>query len=125
MICTLLSLYALVFSYFGVAHGAETFESNPESCSKYATTSCSSPPGSTMSSNTEQTLVIIKPDGVQRGLLGTIIARFEQKGFKLVAMKLMQVGCTLIINTFCTLLMAYKGLVYKGFQRRIWKMKGC
>ena len=102
MICTLLSIYALVFSYFGVAHGAETFESNPESCSKYDTTSCSSPSGSTMSSSTEQTLVIIKPDGVQRGLLGTIIARFEQKGFKLVAMKLMQVGCTLIIKEVAT-----------------------
>ena len=31
---------------------------------------------------------MIKPDGVQRGLIGNIIARFEQKGFKLVAMKL-------------------------------------
>jgi nucleoside-diphosphate kinase len=33
---------------------------------------------------------MIKPDGVQRGLTGTIITRFEQKGFKLVAMKLAQ-----------------------------------
>ena len=33
---------------------------------------------------------MIKPDGVQRGLIGDIIKRFEQKGFKLVAMKLMQ-----------------------------------
>ena len=33
---------------------------------------------------------MIKPDGVQRGLVGKIIQRFEQKGFKLVAMKLMQ-----------------------------------
>lgn len=32
---------------------------------------------------------MIKPDGVQRGLVGEIIKRFEQKGFKLVAMKLM------------------------------------
>lgn len=32
---------------------------------------------------------MIKPDGVQRGLIGEIIKRFEQKGFKLVAMKLM------------------------------------
>jgi len=31
---------------------------------------------------------MIKPDGVQRGLVGDIIKRFEQKGFKLVAMKL-------------------------------------
>jgi len=31
---------------------------------------------------------MIKPDGVQRGLIGDIIARFERKGYKLVAMKL-------------------------------------
>ena len=36
----------------------------------------------------ERTYIMIKPDGVQRGLVGTIISRFEQKGFKLVAMKL-------------------------------------
>ena len=33
---------------------------------------------------------MIKPDGVQRGLIGKIIQRFEEKGFRLVAMKLMQ-----------------------------------
>merc|ERR1719229_805099 len=33
--------------------------------------------------------IMIKPDGVQRGLVGEIIKRFEQKGFKLVAMKFM------------------------------------
>ena len=36
----------------------------------------------------ERTYIMIKPDGVQRGLIGEIIKRFEQKGFKLVAMKL-------------------------------------
>jgi len=36
----------------------------------------------------ERTYIMIKPDGVQRGLVGEIIKRFEQKGFKLVAMKL-------------------------------------
>ncbi|XP_043204734.1 nucleoside diphosphate kinase B-like [Amphibalanus amphitrite] len=41
-------------------------------------------------SNTERTFIMIKPDGVQRGLVGEIIKRFEQKGFKLVAMKFMQ-----------------------------------
>ena len=34
---------------------------------------------------------MIKPDGVQRGLVGTIIQRFEQRGFKLVAMKMVSV----------------------------------
>lgn len=40
----------------------------------------------------EQTFVMIKPDAVQRGLIGNIISRFEQKGIKLVAMKLVSVS---------------------------------
>lgn len=36
----------------------------------------------------ERSLVIIKPDGVQRGLMGEIISRFEKKGLKISAMKL-------------------------------------
>merc|ERR1711894_548567 len=43
-----------------------------------------------MAANQERTFIMIKPDGVQRGLVGDIIKRFEQKGFKLVAMKFMQ-----------------------------------
>ena len=39
---------------------------------------------------TEKTLVLIKPDAVQRNLIGEIISRFEKKGFKLVAMKMIQ-----------------------------------
>ena len=38
----------------------------------------------------ERTYIMIKPDGVQRGLVGEIIKRFEQKGFLLLAMKLTQ-----------------------------------
>ncbi|MDQ6746908.1 MAG: nucleoside-diphosphate kinase [Candidatus Dormibacteraeota bacterium] len=38
----------------------------------------------------EQTLVLVKPDGVQRGLVGEIIGRMERKGLRLVAIKLMQ-----------------------------------
>lgn len=37
----------------------------------------------------EQTLVIIKPDGIQRSLVGEIIKRYEQSGLKIVAMKMM------------------------------------
>lgn len=40
----------------------------------------------------EQTFVMIKPDAVQRGLVGEIINRFEKKGLKLVAMKMLSVG---------------------------------
>ncbi len=39
----------------------------------------------------ERTLVLVKPDGVQRGLAGEVISRLERRGLKLVAMKLMQV----------------------------------
>ena len=35
---------------------------------------------------------MIKPDGVQRGLVGPIISRFEKKGFKLTAMKICAPG---------------------------------
>ena len=37
----------------------------------------------------ERTFIMIKPDGVARGLVGEIIERFEKKGLKLVAMKMM------------------------------------
>lgn len=40
----------------------------------------------------ERTLIIIKPDGVQRGLVGEIIRRFEQRGLRIVGMKFMQVS---------------------------------
>ena len=39
----------------------------------------------------EQTLVIVKPDGLQRRLMGQIISRLEQKGLKIVAMKLSRI----------------------------------
>lgn len=41
-------------------------------------------------SKTERSFIMVKPDGVQRGLIGDIIKRFEQKGFKLVAIKFMK-----------------------------------
>lgn len=39
----------------------------------------------------ERTLVIIKPDGLQRNLIGEIISRFERKGLKIVGMKMMSI----------------------------------
>eukprot|EP00823_Brevimastigomonas_motovehiculus_P009393 TRINITY_DN9056_c0_g1_i1.p1 TRINITY_DN9056_c0_g1~~TRINITY_DN9056_c0_g1_i1.p1 ORF type:complete len:197 (-),score=52.17 TRINITY_DN9056_c0_g1_i1:267-857(-) len=38
----------------------------------------------------ERTFIAVKPDGVQRSLVGEIIARFEKKGFKLVGMKMLR-----------------------------------
>lgn len=43
----------------------------------------------------EKTFLMLKPDAVQRGLIGEIITRFEKKGFKLVALKLLQVQTNL------------------------------
>jgi nucleoside-diphosphate kinase len=39
----------------------------------------------------EQSLVIVKPDGVQRGLVGEVIGRFERRGLKLVGLRLMSI----------------------------------
>lgn len=39
-----------------------------------------------------RTLILVKPDGIQRGLVGKIIARFEGRGLKLIAMKMMQMS---------------------------------
>ncbi|BAG05496.1 MULTISPECIES: nucleoside-diphosphate kinase [Microcystis] len=43
----------------------------------------------------ERTFLMIKPDGVQRNLVGEIIQRFETKGFTLVGLKMMQVSSEL------------------------------
>ena len=43
----------------------------------------------------EQTLVLVKPDGVQRGLIGQIITRLERRGLKLIGLKFMQVSTEL------------------------------
>ncbi len=40
----------------------------------------------------QQTLVIVKPDGVQRALVGKILARFEERGLKIAALKMVQVS---------------------------------
>jgi nucleoside-diphosphate kinase len=43
----------------------------------------------------ERTLIIFKPDAVQRGLCGQILSRFEQKGLQLIGMKLMKIPAQL------------------------------
>ena len=52
----------------------------------------------------ERTLVLIKPDAIQRGLAGQIIARFEQKGLKLVGIKLMRLNDELLNEHYSHLL---------------------
>ena len=40
----------------------------------------------------QRTVVLVKPDGLQRGLIGQIVHRFEQKGLKLVGLKMMRLN---------------------------------
>lgn len=40
----------------------------------------------------QRTFIAVKPDGVRRGLVGEIISRFEKKGFKLIAIKMLDVS---------------------------------
>merc|ERR1712203_1218332 len=57
----------------------------------------------TMAGNKERTFIMLKPDAVHRGLVGDIIKRFEQKGFKLVAMKFMQASEELLKEHYADL----------------------
>merc|ERR1719252_257937 len=51
----------------------------------------------------EKTYIMIKPDGVQRGLVGEIIKRFEQRGYKLCALKLYQADEALLKQHYADL----------------------
>jgi len=48
----------------------------------------------------ERTYIMIKPDGVQRGLVGTIISRFENRGYKLIALKMLSPSQELLENHY-------------------------
>jgi len=52
----------------------------------------------------ERTLILIKPDAIQRGLIGTIMNRFEHKGLKLIALKFLQMDDTLVNEHYAHLL---------------------
>ncbi|XP_017575735.1 nucleoside diphosphate kinase, mitochondrial isoform X1 [Pygocentrus nattereri] len=51
----------------------------------------------------ERTLVAVKPDGVQRRLIGQIIKRLEQRGFQLVGLKMLQVSEELLAQHYASL----------------------
>ena len=46
--------------------------------------------------STEKTLVLVKPDGVARGLVGEVIARIEAKGYKIVSLRMLQADRALL-----------------------------
>nr|XP_046271455.1 nucleoside diphosphate kinase, mitochondrial [Scatophagus argus] len=58
---------------------------------------------SSISGLRERTLIVVKPDGVQRRLVGQIIQRFEQRGFKLVGLQMLQVSEDLLSQHYCQL----------------------
>lgn len=62
-----------------------------------------------MQKHITRTLVLLKPDAVERGIVGKIITRFEEAGFKLAAMKLIK---------------ADKGLVGKHYSEELAKRRG-
>jgi len=48
----------------------------------------------------QRTLVLVKPDGLQRGFVGEIISRFERKGFKIVALKMTRIPQDLAVQHY-------------------------
>uniref|UniRef100_F1RGV5 Nucleoside diphosphate kinase n=2 Tax=Sus scrofa TaxID=9823 RepID=F1RGV5_PIG len=61
---------------------------------------CARPNSGCPSWTRERTLVAVKPDGVQRRLVGDVIQRFERRGFKLVGMKMLQVPESLLAEHY-------------------------
>lgn len=60
-----------------------------------------------MGDNKERTFIMIKPDGVLRNFIGKIIQRFEDKGFKLVAMKMVWVSILCLARGFIFVLVLF------------------
>ena len=61
-------------------------------------------PRSTM----ERTYIMVKPDGVQRGLVGRVIARFEDKGMRLVGLKMVMAEDDILEEHYAELKVAKK-----------------
>ena len=50
--------------------------------------------------SSEQTLILVKPDGVKRGLVGEVIARIERKGYKVTNLKMLTADRTLLAKHY-------------------------
>jgi hypothetical protein len=74
----------------------------------------------------ERTFVMVKPDGVQRGLTGTIIARLEQRGLKLAAARFLWVSQELAETHYAVHKGRpfYEGLIRYITSRRLWQWCG-
>jgi nucleoside-diphosphate kinase len=75
-------------------------DDDPSSCTDQIALPSSNLRTTDMAAANERTFIMVKPDGVQRGLVGEIIRRFEQRGFKLVALKLVQAPRALLENHY-------------------------
>ncbi len=69
-----------------------------------------------MNSQVERTLVLIKPDGVQRGLIGEVIKRFEQRAIKIVALKMIKPSLEAFSNHYPSTDEWFEKLGEKGFK---------
>ncbi|KAL4565423.1 hypothetical protein LXL04_029517 [Taraxacum kok-saghyz] len=86
---------AAAVSFKGTLPALSSFRDSTNTSNKWITVALVLPAAAYMlqdqeahAAQMERTFIAIKPDGVQRGLISEIIARFERKGFKLVAIKL-------------------------------------
>ena len=93
----------LVASAFGFSPNAAAFASRSP-----AAAISSRPAAAAISMDIERTYIMIKPDGVQRGLVGEIVARFERRGYQLKGLKLFQASEELLRQH-------YKDLTEKKF----------
>ncbi|KAG5440449.1 hypothetical protein PCK2_000477 [Pneumocystis canis] len=80
----------------------------------------------------EKTFIAVKPDGVQRGLIGTIITRFEQRGYQLIAIKLLNAPRSLLEQHYAELrekpffngLITYIDMMSGPICAMVWQGKG-
>jgi len=69
----------------GTATALAAYAAAPMQCDPAPALPLAGAPGTTR----ERTLILVKPDGVERGVVGSVISKFEAKGFKLVGLKML------------------------------------
>lgn len=69
----------------GLAVGSTVLATHASFCDPAPKLPLAGKPGTTR----ERTLILVKPDGVERGLVGSVVSKFEMKGYKLVGLKML------------------------------------
>ena len=85
LLCTRVVLLALVGLLLKAGYDVVTW---PATWTTTMTTTTTSPVTTPTARHRERTLVLVKPDGVERGLVGEIVSRFERRGYQLVSMRM-------------------------------------